>query len=145
MSTDLRGGDSTATVYVALAEGKVQSNVGGGENGGRSLTHMAVVRVLAPMGTRKGGTRCQKTSSCRSRRPIAFVSLSFYRTSGRIRLSARHKRRFRSIKNRKVDNVTCPASKATCRDQPSGAVRTDNQVRHTRAACIFQQPNCDPR
>jgi hypothetical protein len=56
-STKLRGGgDSTATVYVALAEGKVQSNVGGGENGGRSLTHVAVVRVLAPMGTLKGGS-----------------------------------------------------------------------------------------
>ncbi len=77
MSTNLRGGDSTATVYAALAEGKVQSNVGGGENGGRSLTHVAVVRVLAPMGTLKGGARCQKTSSCRYRpacRPIAFVS-----------------------------------------------------------------------
>jgi hypothetical protein len=60
MSTNLRGGDSTATVYVALAEGKVQSNVGGGENGGRSLTHVAVVRVLAPMGTLKGGSSLSK-------------------------------------------------------------------------------------
>jgi hypothetical protein len=60
ISTNLRGGDSTAAVYVAVAEGKVQSNVGGGENGGRSLTHMAVVRVLAPMGTLKGGNSLSK-------------------------------------------------------------------------------------
>jgi hypothetical protein len=58
-STNLPG-DSTATVYVALAEGKVQSHVGGGENGGRSLTHVAVVRVLAPMGTLKGGSSLSK-------------------------------------------------------------------------------------
>lgn len=59
-SANLRGGDSTATVYVALAEDKVQSHVGGGENGGRSLTHVAVVRVLAPMGTLKGGSSLSK-------------------------------------------------------------------------------------
>lgn len=59
-STNLRGGDSTATVYVALAEDKVQSHVGGGENGGRSLTHVGVVRVLAPMGALKGGRSLSK-------------------------------------------------------------------------------------
>jgi hypothetical protein len=50
-STDLPHTDSGATVYVALAENKVQSRVASGENGGRSLTHVAVVRVLAPVGT----------------------------------------------------------------------------------------------
>jgi hypothetical protein len=50
-STDLPHADGGATVYVALAENKVQSHVAGGENGGRSLTHVAVVRVLAPVGT----------------------------------------------------------------------------------------------
>jgi len=47
--------DGAATVYFALAENKVRSNVAGGENGGRSLTHVAVVRVLASVGTVKAG------------------------------------------------------------------------------------------
>jgi hypothetical protein len=37
-------------VYVAIAENSVQSNVAGGENGGRKLTHVAVVRTLARVG-----------------------------------------------------------------------------------------------
>lgn len=44
-----------ASVYVALAENRVQSHVAGGENGGRSLTHVAVVRVLTSVGTVKAG------------------------------------------------------------------------------------------
>jgi hypothetical protein len=54
-SADLQGTDGAATLYVALAENKVQSDVAGGENGGRSLTHVAVVRVLASVGTVKAG------------------------------------------------------------------------------------------
>jgi hypothetical protein len=49
-----------ATLYVALADNKVQSQVAGGENGGRLLTHVAVVRVLAPMGTVKAGSSLAK-------------------------------------------------------------------------------------
>lgn len=59
-SADLPGGDGAATVYVALAENKAQSNVAGGENGGRSLTHVAVVRVLASVGTVKAGSSFSK-------------------------------------------------------------------------------------
>jgi len=54
-SADLQGTDGAATLYIALAENKVQSKVAGGENGGRSLTHVAVVRVLASVGTVKAG------------------------------------------------------------------------------------------
>jgi hypothetical protein len=55
-SAGLPAAQGSATVYVALAENKVQSNVAGGENGGRSLTHVAVVRVLSQAGTVKGGS-----------------------------------------------------------------------------------------
>jgi hypothetical protein len=59
-SANLQGADGAATVYVALAQNKVQSNVAGGENGGRSLTHVAVVRMLAPVGTVKAGSSFSK-------------------------------------------------------------------------------------
>jgi hypothetical protein len=59
-SANLQGADGAATVYVALAENKAQSSVAGGENGGRSLTHVAVVRVLAPVGTVKAGNSFSK-------------------------------------------------------------------------------------
>ena len=55
-SADLPRADGPITVYVALAENKVQSNVARGENGGRSLTHVAVVRTFASVGTVKGGS-----------------------------------------------------------------------------------------
>jgi hypothetical protein len=50
---DLRDADGAVTVYVALAENKAQSNVAGGENAGRSLMHVAVVRVFSSIGTVK--------------------------------------------------------------------------------------------
>ena len=58
----LASGDlkNEATVYVALAENKVQSQVAGGENGGRLLTQVAVVRVLSPVGTVKAGSSFSK-------------------------------------------------------------------------------------
>ena len=58
-SADLKG-DGAATMYVALADSKVQSNVAGGENGGRSLTHVAVVRVLSTVGSVKAGDSFSK-------------------------------------------------------------------------------------
>jgi hypothetical protein len=58
-SADLKS-DGAATVYVALADSKVQSNVSGGENGGRSLTHVAVVRVFSTVGTVKAGDAFSK-------------------------------------------------------------------------------------
>lgn len=59
-SADLPGAEGPVTVYVALAENKVQSNVAGGENGGRSLTHVAVVRAFVPVGTVRGGSSFSK-------------------------------------------------------------------------------------
>jgi len=59
-SGDLPGGQGATTVYVALAENKVQSKISGGENGGHFLTHVAVVRSLARVGTVKGGASFSK-------------------------------------------------------------------------------------
>jgi hypothetical protein len=55
-SADLPYTNGAATLYVALAENKTQSKVVGGENGGRMLTHVAIVRVLVPVGTVKAGS-----------------------------------------------------------------------------------------
>ncbi len=59
-SADLPGAEGRVTVYVALAENKVRSNVAGGENGGRSLTHVAVVRAFSSVGTVEGGSSFSK-------------------------------------------------------------------------------------
>jgi hypothetical protein len=59
-SAELPNSLDLAAVYVALAQNKAQSNVAGGENGGRSLTHVAVVRVLTAVGTLKAGTSFSK-------------------------------------------------------------------------------------
>jgi hypothetical protein len=58
----LASGDlkNEATLYVALADNKVQSQVAGGENGGRLLTHVAVVQVLSPVGTVRAGNSFSK-------------------------------------------------------------------------------------
>jgi len=40
-----------AVLYLAIAENKVESHVTRGENGGRSLTHVGVVRVMKQVGT----------------------------------------------------------------------------------------------
>ncbi|HEX3685621.1 MAG TPA: DUF1223 domain-containing protein [Bryobacteraceae bacterium] len=59
-SADLPGAEGPLTVYVAVAENKVQSCVARGENGGCSLTHVAVVRAFAPVGTVRGGSSFSK-------------------------------------------------------------------------------------
>ena len=40
-----------ATIYLALADNEDRSQVSNGENAGRSLTHVAVVRALISVGT----------------------------------------------------------------------------------------------
>ena len=59
-SAELPGAEGAATVYVALAENTVQSKVAGGENGGHFLTHVAVVRSLAGVGSVKRGLSFSK-------------------------------------------------------------------------------------
>ncbi len=50
----LAPGDA-ADVYLAVTESGVRSHVGGGENRGQTLTHVAVVRSLEKIGTAKAG------------------------------------------------------------------------------------------
>ena len=45
-----------ATVYLAVAEDKIRSDVRGGENAGGSFVHMSVVRELDPLGKIGGDT-----------------------------------------------------------------------------------------
>ena len=59
-SADLPRAAGPFSVYVAVAENKVQSNVAGGENGGRALTHTAVVRTLARIEVVRGGVSLSK-------------------------------------------------------------------------------------
>ena len=59
-SAELPKAQQAATLYVALAENKVQSNVAAGENGGRSLTHVAVVRVLTAVASVNAGNSFSK-------------------------------------------------------------------------------------
>ena len=46
----LPNGTKSATVYLAVADNEDRSQVAHGENAGRSLTHVAVVRTLMPIG-----------------------------------------------------------------------------------------------
>ncbi len=48
-------GKGSASVYVALADTRVQSSVARGENAGKSLQHVAVVRTLIQAGHLKAG------------------------------------------------------------------------------------------
>lgn len=51
------------TFYVALAENNTRSSVQGGENGGRLLTHVAVVRSLSAAGSVSAGVLLDKAIS----------------------------------------------------------------------------------
>lgn len=52
--------DGPVTLYVALAENKVQSEVRRGENAGKSLSHVAVVKTLVPVGSVARGSKLSK-------------------------------------------------------------------------------------
>jgi hypothetical protein len=62
-SADVPNTAAPATLYVALADNLVRSRVGGGENNGRSLTHVAVLRTLTSFGTIKPGSSLAKDVS----------------------------------------------------------------------------------
>lgn len=52
--------EGPVTLYVALAENRVQSEVRQGENAGKSLTHVAVVKALVSAGSIAGGSKLSK-------------------------------------------------------------------------------------
>lgn len=54
---DLPKTDSSAKVFLAVAEDNLSTNVGRGENGGRTLRHTAVVRELKTIGQITAGNR----------------------------------------------------------------------------------------
>jgi hypothetical protein len=54
------GPTSEATVYIALADNEDMSHVAGGENGGRTISHVAVVRAFGPVGTVAKGQQFTK-------------------------------------------------------------------------------------
>jgi hypothetical protein len=61
----VRGGDGKAELMAALAEDSAQSSVLRGENGGRTLRHVAVVRELEAMGVADGRTLALKAPAGR--------------------------------------------------------------------------------
>jgi hypothetical protein len=69
-SGDLKSNSGAATVYIAVAHNKIQSHVDAGENGGRTLTHVAVVRVLSAVGTVKHGVPFSKDLEVRMPSPL---------------------------------------------------------------------------
>ena len=75
----LPNGSKSAIVYLAVADNEDRSQVAHGENGGRSLTHVAVVRALMPVGTlgssgfRKDVTVSIKAAGQNGLRVVAFV------------------------------------------------------------------------
>ena len=70
-SGDLINNHGAATVYIAVADNKVQSSVPAGENGGRLLTHVAVVRVLSPVGSVKPGSSFSQDLVVRMPSPLS--------------------------------------------------------------------------
>lgn len=56
-------GAGQATLFVALAQESARSNVAKGENAGRALSHVAVVRVLMPVGSVASGQHISKDVS----------------------------------------------------------------------------------
>ena len=75
----LDSANGNATVYLALADNEDRSEVAAGENAGRSLNHVAVVRKLVTVGTvgksgfEKDVTISLKSGSQNGMRVVAFV------------------------------------------------------------------------
>ncbi|HLH01832.1 MAG TPA: DUF1223 domain-containing protein [Bryobacteraceae bacterium] len=59
-SGPLPGTAGKTILYLAIAQERAESRVSGGENGGRLLTHVAVVRSLKPVEKIAAGASCSK-------------------------------------------------------------------------------------
>lgn len=81
------GGPASANVMLAIADERDESHVGGGENGGKTLRHIAVVLSLTKVGTVDQSSEFSKdirlnvAGTRRNLRIIAFVQES---TAGRV-------------------------------------------------------------
>ena len=80
----VRGGDGKSQLTVALADDAAQSNVLHGENGGRKLTHVAVVRELETMGANAGDGRPLKLKLPSGSGALRLVVFLTDRKSGRV-------------------------------------------------------------
>ncbi len=90
----LPAGAGSSTVFLALAESRLESKVLRGENSGRLLAYAAVVRTLAPVGSVAGGASFDKEinlpvpqAAGRSLRIVAFVQ---DKSTGRVVGSTQH-------------------------------------------------------
>jgi hypothetical protein len=77
-----------AQVLLALADDSDQSNVHGGENAGRILKHVAVLRALTQVGTIEGNDTFSKKVTVRTRnanqRQLRIVAIVQEETAGRV-------------------------------------------------------------
>jgi len=80
----VRGGDGKAQLMAALAEDAAQSNVLRGENGGRTLRHVAVVRDLKEMGAGAADGRVLSLKAPAGSESLRLVVFLVDRRSGRV-------------------------------------------------------------
>jgi hypothetical protein len=66
-------GGANGEIWVALVEAKSVSHVVRGENGGRTLKHVGVVRVMKPLKGGEGSVSVQPDWGLNGLRVVAFV------------------------------------------------------------------------
>ncbi len=78
LQVDVMGAPRPADVYLAIADNSAESQVGAGENHGRLLRHVAILRTLRKLGpVKKGGAFSQVVEAPGpSRRAVVFVQES---------------------------------------------------------------------
>jgi hypothetical protein len=77
--------EGPVTVYLALADNQVHSQVARGENAGRSLQHVAVLRNLRPLGTvAKGAVFENDATVTASESGVRVIVFLQERSSGRV-------------------------------------------------------------
>lgn len=74
-SQDFKGG--RGTLFVAIADNRAESHVGGGENAGASLAHVAVMRILRQVGPIDLGTASGKDVTLTIQRGMGVTGLRF--------------------------------------------------------------------